>query len=84
MKKKTLLEKAKESKIRKIDRCLITKEHIELAIAWAKDEISSRQVARALFKNEVLAGRVGGAVLYKMATYLRQGFREKKIVTKRK
>lgn len=47
----TLLEKAKNSKCAQRTPTNITKEHIDLAIAWTKDEVTFRQVLWALFEN---------------------------------
>lgn len=46
MKKKTLLQKAKQSKKRDISK--VDEQQIELALAWAKDEIGFQQVVNAL------------------------------------
>lgn len=79
MKKQTLLEKAKEVKIeRKISKIIITDEHIELAIAWAKDEIQLSQVSTVLF-GEKSVGKIGGRTLYWLASALREGIRTGKI-----
>lgn len=49
MAKETLLQKAKNSSVMKAKRYPnITKEHIDLALAWAKDEIRMTQVADVL------------------------------------
>lgn len=49
MAKETLLQKAKKSSsLKKKEYHNITKEHIELALAWANDEIRMTQVADAL------------------------------------
>lgn len=77
MKKKTLLQKAKASRQKKTTRISTTNEQIELAIAWVKGEISTRQVAEAI--NEVEAG---GRVLYRLAVWLREGYYRKTLTLK--
>ena len=47
----TLLQKAKNAKPRKVS-MRITDEHIELAISWAKGEISISQVSAAIGKKQ--------------------------------
>ena len=48
---KTLLEKAKEIGVKKCD-TPITEEQYELGVAWAKEEISLRQIQKVLgYKN---------------------------------
>ena len=66
--KETLLQKAKKSGINKrIGRLEITNEQIELAIAWVKDEVSTRQVSFAIGENQI-----GGRVLYRLAVWLKE------------
>ena len=49
---KTLLEKAKEIGAKKIKRAPISEEEYELGIAWAKEELSLRQIQKVLgYKN---------------------------------
>jgi len=79
---KTLLEKAKEIKTtRKTLKLKNTDEHIDLAIAWAKDEIALGQVSQVLY-GEGMHKTSGGRTLYAMFVYLREGFRKGKIIVK--
>ena len=73
MAKKTLLEKAKAVKMGRRD-TIITDEHVELALAWIRDEVNLSQINVALKKS-----RQSGNVLYKMATSLREAHRQGKI-----
>lgn len=78
MLKETLLEKAK--KIQPYNSLLkeITDEHIELAIAWLKSEITNGQVASVLGINK----SQGSTILYKLALMLRQAYKNGKLVIK--
>ena len=44
---KTLLEKARERPVRKISRIVATSQDIELALAWARREVTLKQCAVA-------------------------------------
>lgn len=74
---KTLLELAKEVKIKHRTGLSqnATSEEIELAIAWAKDEITLGQVSTVLF-GEKTAKSIGGRTLYTIACLLRAGIRK--------
>lgn len=52
----SLLEKAKKVKAKRSKPREITKEHVELALAWAREEITHTQVARALGGDETYRG----------------------------
>ena len=67
---KTLLQKAKGIKVRQKPRPEITDEHIELAIAWLKSEIGLTQMQKALGFSVI-----SGSSLYKVAMYLREGYK---------
>jgi len=72
---KTLLEKAKKVKIGRKSNNLTesaTNEQIELAIGWAKGEITMGQASRVLYGSSS-AGKVGGKILYAFACWLRAG-----------
>lgn len=47
----SLLDKAKSSNVKNNNLAHITPEHIELALAWANDEIGTQQVSEALGKS---------------------------------
>lgn len=72
--KKTLLEKAKSAKCQGSPKYKITDEHIELAIAWMKDEIRFKQLNVALGKPVN-----SGNILYSVAIWLREAYRNGKI-----
>lgn len=68
--KKTLLQQAKEIKVLK-RRVRVSDEHIELAIAWMKDEIGLGQI------NIVMGQKIsGGNVLYNISVWLREAYRK--------
>lgn len=69
---KTLLEKAKEVKLRYRTRTDYSKEEIELAIAWMKDEIRVGQVGKVLGKGSTAIG-------YRLAMLIRAAYRQGKI-----
>ena len=69
--KKTLLEKAKEIKIRRQLKGY-TNEEIELAIAWLTDEISLGQFTKVMWNTTTSAS--GGKGLYTIAVMLRDGY----------
>jgi len=73
MKKKTLLQKAKKVKMRH-RKIIVTDEHIELALAWVKDDITLTQVNLALNKP-----RDTGNTLYALAVYIREAYRKGQI-----
>ncbi len=66
MKEKTLLQKAKETITRSPKKTAYSKEHIELAIAWAKDEITVAQC------QSVLKSKNGGAIYSTLLYILKQ------------
>lgn len=49
----TLLQKARAIKVKERASREATKDEVELAVAWAKGELSGQQVAGALGKNEI-------------------------------
>jgi len=71
--KKTLLQKAKEVKLKTAFRKSIDDEQIELAIGWMKDEISITQMSK------VLNWKVSGGTRSTVASWLREGYRRGKI-----
>ena len=71
---KTLLEKAREHKVRKFKKNIISDEHIDLLIAWANGEITSRQVSVAIGKSDD-----SGMHLYSLAVILRDAIKLNKI-----
>lgn len=75
MKGRTLLEQAKEIKVkRSYATGKITGEEIELAMAWMKDDIRLVQI------NKLLGYRTNtGHTLYKIACWIREGYRRGKI-----
>ena len=82
---KTLLEKAKEIPTKSFRRMLVPNdEQIELAIAWAKDEIQLKQVSKVLFGETSTSQGVGGKVLYNLAVFLREGIRKGILIEKKK
>ena len=66
---KTLLEKAKELKMVKKSRYSCNKEEIDVAIAWAKGELTLKQVAYGLNK------KYSGNVIYYVALLLREALK---------
>ena len=76
MKKETLLEKAKKVKYKK-RRGAATNEEIELALAWIKDEVITRQVAEAMGQNAV-----SGRVLYRLSICLKRAYEQGKLKVK--
>ena len=77
MKKKTLLQKAKEMKTYMRSSSLTstaTKEQIELALGWARDEITLSQLSRVLWGEKTkLSKSAGGRALYYIASWLKAG-----------
>lgn len=73
-KKKTLVDKARETEYNRKRTLSRDKEHQDLAIAWAKDEISLAQVSRALGKTN------SGNTLYGLSVWLREAVREGRLV----
>lgn len=73
----TLTEKAKTHKFKDRATRNPTQDEIDLAIAWAKDEITYSQASFA-----VTEGRSQMQVYVLIARALRQAFREGKITTK--
>ena len=70
----TLLEKAKSARVRLHSSRKITNQHIALALAWAKGEVSYVQA------QEALTGKRGGMTAYVMlARALRDHINSKKI-----
>lgn len=69
MTEKTLLQKAKETSVRS-PKNKYTKEHIELAIAWANDEITVTQCQAAL--NSKNGSSVYHSLLYILKQHVRQ------------
>lgn len=78
MKKKTLLQKAKKIKVKPRISIGTTDEEMELAIAWLKEEIGTRQVAEAIAEPQV-----GGRVLYRLSVWLREAHRRGKLRIKK-
>ena len=76
----TLLEKAKMSKRRQYP-VLRTDEHLELALGWLKDEIGLAQVNEAMGKD---GQQYSGNILYHIAVWLRECYRQGKIKIKNK
>ena len=74
--KKTLLELAKEHKTKKINRADATDEEIDLAIAWAKDELQAKQIAYVLNIDPNL-----GSFYLQMSLFLREAVRRGKLKT---
>ena len=66
----TLLSEALKIKSQHSPNKNITDEHIELAVAWIKGEIGLKSITGVLG----IKGQSGN-VLYKIATYLREGYR---------
>lgn len=77
MKKETLLEKAKKLPIRKNKKVNLSEEHLELGLAWMKNEIGLAQINRVLNKNNT-----SGNTLYSIATWLKESYRQGKIKIK--
>ncbi len=79
MEKETLLEKAKKIIIREsLPKREITDEQIELAIAWAIDEIKLSQFSQVMWGENAHKG-VGGKALYTIAVFLRAGIKKGKL-----
>jgi len=80
MKKETLLEKAKKIKIvyaSRKERKIPIGQGIEIAFAWIKDEITLHQIGKALgYEHD------SGNVLYYVALWLREAYRQKKLKIK--
>jgi len=78
MKKETLLEKAKSSKIKiRNGRLSINNEQLQLAIAWLKGIVSTRQVSFAIGEKQI-----GGRALYRLAVWLRETYLRGKLKLK--
>lgn len=73
MRRKSLLEKAKSEKVKKRPHIEITDEHVELALAWARDEIGMRQAARAIGAG----GNIYSFLAHALARYVRDGAKRK-------
>jgi len=73
---KTLLQRAKAVKVNSRHR-VISDEYIDLALAWIRDEIGLTQVNVVLGKK-----REGGNSLYGIAVWLREAYRNGKIIIK--
>ena len=73
MKGKTLLEQAKEVRLRH-KQAVITDEQIELALAWARDEVTMKQVGIVVMD---LTGNTGATnnIYNWLAIRLREAFR---------
>jgi len=72
--KETLVDRARKVSI-SVSTSLIdtaTEEQIELAIAWAKDEIRLGQISQVLWDKTTARG-VGGKTLYTLACWLKAG-----------
>lgn len=76
MAKETLLQRAKKVPINK-RKIVVTDEHIELALAWLRDEVALRQMNIVLMKPNQ-----SGNVLYGTAVALREAYRRGKITIK--
>lgn len=73
-KKETLLEKAKAKKLSMPKgKIRTTDEHIELAFAWLKDEVRLKQIS------EVCGKKNNGNILYSIAVWLREAYRQGKL-----
>lgn len=75
---KTLLEQAKEIKIRTRTYKKIEDEEIELALAWMKDEITIKQLNGVSLKL-----KSSGNALYRVAIVLKEAYRKGKLVIKK-
>ena len=77
--KQTLLEKAKALVPKKLSaKNLVesaTEEQIELALGWAKDEISLFQFTTIMWGEKTTAGNIGGKALYAIASFLKAGIK---------
>lgn len=76
----TLLEKAKQVKLNKHEIPRTDKELCELALSWAKGEVTLTQCSRAMGKTGTSAA---GSVLYYFASAFRQMIKDGKLVIKR-
>ena len=76
-KKETLLDRAKKIPMSTSTKLVdtATQEQIELAVAWAKDEIQLGQISQLLWEKTTSKG-VGGKVLYTLACWLKAGIRK--------
>lgn len=74
---KTLLEQAKEIKIRKINSLVnsATKQEIELAIGWATDEITLGKFSKIIWNKDTSKG-VGSKALYTIASWLKAAIKK--------
>ncbi len=71
---KTLLEKAKEAKVKRRSRIPVTEEHIELALSWMRCEIGIAQVNIALGLPKEQSN-----TLYSLAVWLREAYKRGKL-----
>ena len=76
MKKQTLLEKAKKISTKR--GITNSKEDLEIALAWLKDEVTLGQVAR-VYGYENTKGSSGGRILYRFAVCFRELYRQGKM-----
>ena len=74
----TLLEKAQKAKVKRSGPIEITQEHIDLALAWARGEITHTQVVKALMKKGANANYRGMAIYITLARALREYINKKK------
>ena len=79
MKKETLVEKAKKIPVGNSNKILMSDEHIDLALGWMKGEIRLTQLAGAI---GITKGECTGNVLYKIAQWLREAYRQGKLTIK--
>ena len=76
--RQSLLEKARTKKAGSKQPLIITPEHIDLAIAWARNEVTYSQVADAMGKS-----KAGGPLVYCfLARALSQALTEGYVLTK--
>ena len=75
----SLLEEAKKTNMKRSDPTKITKEHIDLALAWARGEVTHGQVAKALAKKKGVGDTYRGMAIYiTLARALREYINKKK------
>jgi hypothetical protein len=78
--KKTLLQKAKDIRIKVKATNLVSKatdEEIELAIGWAIDEITLGQFTKAIWGEDTTTAKgMGGKALYYIACWLKAGIKK--------
>ena len=77
-------EEVQLRKKRNLSHFKVTDEEINLAIAWAKDEISLGQFSKVMWNdaNSTTKG-VGGKALYTIAVFLKAGIIRNKITVKK-